>query len=213
MSAAAELSKGLAGLGLTLPWEVQTRLLQYVALLSKWNRTYNLTAIREPSRMVSHHLLDSLAVLPHLEGTKTIADVGSGGGLPGVPLAIVRSDWSVALVESNHKKSSFLRQAVVELNLRSTRVVTDRVEQWRPVERFDVVISRAFSELSGFIEAARHLCRPGGVLAAMKGVYPVEELAQLGTHVKLREIVALHVPGVRAARHLVLVEPLSTAEA
>jgi 16S rRNA (guanine527-N7)-methyltransferase len=212
MNAEVQLGKGLSGLGLALSLDAQSRLLQYLNLLSKWNRTYNLTAIREPSRLVSHHLLDSLAVLPHLEGT-TIVDVGSGAGLPGIPLAVARPEWSVVLVESNHKKGAFLRQAVLELNLRGTQVVTDRAEHWQPVQPFDVVISRAFSDLPGFVEAARHLCRPGAVLAAMKGVYPHEELAQLGSDIRIRKVVALHVPGVRASRHLVLLEPLGAHEA
>jgi 16S rRNA (guanine527-N7)-methyltransferase len=212
MNAEVQLSEGLAGLGLTLSSEAQTRLLQYLALLSKWNRIYNLTAIRETSRLVSHHLLDSLAVLPHIEGT-WIVDVGSGAGLPGIPLAVARPEWNVVLVDSNHKKGAFLRQAVLELGLQGTQVVTDRAEQWRPVRLFDVVVSRAFSDLPGFVETARHLCLPGAMLAAMKGVHPDEELAQLGSDTRVRKVVALHVPGLRAARHLVLLEPLRAAEA
>jgi 16S rRNA (guanine527-N7)-methyltransferase len=208
---AAQLRKGLTGLGLTLPPEAQNQLLQYLALLMKWNRTYNLTAIREPSRLVSHHLLDSLAVLPHLHGSMTV-DVGSGAGLPGLPLAVARPDWEVVLVESNQKKGAFLRQAVLELNLANTQVATDRVERWRPTRRVDVVISRAFSDLPGFVEAARHLCRPGVLFAAMKGVYPHEELAQLGPDMRVRQVIALHVPGLQATRHLVLLEPVRASE-
>jgi 16S rRNA (guanine527-N7)-methyltransferase len=206
MNAETQLSQGLAGLGLVLPAEAQSRLLQYLALLSKWNRTYNLTAIREPSRLVSHHLLDSIAVLPHLEGT-SIVDVGSGAGLPGIPLAVARPDWYFVLLDSNHKKGAFLRQAVHELGLAHVQVVTHRVEEWRPPHRFDIAISRAFSDLPRFVEAAQHLCRPGGVLAAMKGVYPDEELAQLGPGVEVRKLVGLQVPGVRAARHFLLLRP------
>jgi 16S rRNA (guanine527-N7)-methyltransferase len=212
MNAEVQLSQGLAGLRLTLSSEAQTRLLQYLVLLSKWNRTYNLTAIREPSRLVSHHLLDSLAVLPYIEGN-SIVDVGSGAGLPGIPLAIARPEWNVVLVDSNHKKCAFLRQAAVELKLQGTQIVTVRAEQWHPVHRFDVVISRAFSDLPGFVETARHLCGPGAVMAAMKGVHPDEELAQLGPDIRVHKVLALHVPGLRAARHLVLLEPLRAAEA
>ena len=212
MSIEVQLSKGLADLGLTLCSEAQSRLLQYLTLLSKWNRTYNLTAIRESSRLVSYHLLDSLAVLPHIEGS-TIIDVGSGAGLPGIPLAIARPEWNVVLIDSNYKKSAFLRQAVLELNLRGTQIVTDRAEHWHASYAFDVVISRAFSDLPGFVGATRHLWRPGAVLAAMKGVYPYEELAQLGSDVRLRKVIALDVPGVRANRHLVLLEPLPALEA
>lgn len=212
MNAAVQLSQGLAALGLTLSPEAQSRLMQYLALLSKWNRIYNLTAIREPSRLVSHHLLDSLAVLPYLEGT-SVVDVGSGAGLPGIPLAVARPEWRVVLLDSNHKKAAFLRQAVLELNLRDTQVVTDRAEHWHPVHRFDVAISRAFSDLPAFVETAQHLCRAGGVLAAMKGVHPDEELAQLAPEVRVRKIVALDVPGLRAARHLVLLHPVRTGGA
>jgi 16S rRNA (guanine527-N7)-methyltransferase len=206
MSPDVQLGEGLAGLGLNLSAETQTRLLQYLALLTKWNRTYNLTAIREPSRLVSHHLLDSLAVLPYLEGS-SIVDVGSGAGLPGIPLAVVQREWRVVLLDSNHKKSAFLRQAVLELKLDNTELVTARAEQWNPARLFDVVISRAFSDLPGFVEAARHLCAPAGVLAAMKGVYPDGELAQLGSSARVLKVVPLHVPGLHAARHLALLQP------
>jgi 16S rRNA (guanine527-N7)-methyltransferase len=202
MSLESQLSRGLAGLGLALSASAQSRLLQYLGLLTKWNRTYNLTAIREPSRLVSHHLLDSLAVLPHLEGS-SVVDVGSGAGLPGIPLALARPEWRVAVLDSNHKKGAFLRQKVLELKLANVEVVTDRAEQWRPSAAFDVVISRAFSDLPGFVDAGRHLCRAGGVLAAMKGVYPHEELAQLTLQARLERVVPLQVPGLKAARHLV----------
>jgi len=206
MNAEAQLSKGLGDLGLTVSLEAQHSLLQYLALLAKWNRTYNLTAIREPSRLVTHHVLDSLAVLPFLEGT-SVVDVGSGAGLPGIPLAVARPEWRVVLLDSSHKKTAFLRQAVLELKLEGTEVVTERAERWRPAQLFDIAISRAFSDLPGFVSAARHLCRVGGSLAAMKGVHPDEELAQLGEDARIRKVVDLHVPGVRASRHLVLLEP------
>lgn len=201
-----QLGNGLAELGLQLSAQTQGRLLQYVALLTKWNRTYNLTAIREPSRVVSHHLLDSVAVLPHLHGV-SVVDVGSGAGLPGIPLAIVQPQWRVALLDSNHKKGAFLRQAVLELKLDNAEIVTARAERWQPARLFDVVISRAFSDLPGFVEAAAHLCAPAGVLAAMKGIYPDEELAQLGSSAAIERVVALRVPGVQGPRHLALLRP------
>ncbi len=209
MKAEAQLDHGLAGLGLTLPAEARSRLLQYLGLLSKWNRIYNLTAIREPAKLVSHHILDSLAVLPYLEGT-SVVDVGSGAGLPGIPLAIAKPEWGFTLLDSNHKKAAFQRQAVLELNLENIQVVTERAERWRPVRRFDIAISRAFSDLPSFVETAQHLCRSGGVLAAMKGIYPDEELAQLGREVRVQKVVALDVPGLRASRHLVLLQPVDT---
>ncbi len=203
MSPESQLGQGLTGLGLALSTAAQDGLLRYLGLLIKWNRTYNLTAIREPSKLVSHHLLDSLAVLQHLQG-RSVVDVGSGAGLPGIPLALARPEWRVALLDSNHKKGAFLRQVVLELKLVNVEVVTDRAEQWRPSEGFDVVISRAFADLPGFVEAGRHLCRTGGTLAAMKGVYPHEELAQLTPEARLERVLPLEVPGLKAARHLVL---------
>jgi 16S rRNA (guanine527-N7)-methyltransferase len=208
MNLEAQVRQGLTGLGLDLPAASQQRLVQYLALLLKWNRTYNLTAIREPSKLVSYHLLDSLAVLPHLSGT-SVADIGSGAGLPGIPLAVARPDWRVVLLDSNHKKAAFLRQAVLELELDNVQVVSDRAEKWQPAQRFDCVISRAFSDLPGFVEVACHLCAPAGRLVAMKGIYPDEELAQLGAQTELERVVVLQVPGLRAERHLVLLRPTS----
>jgi 16S rRNA (guanine527-N7)-methyltransferase len=179
-----------------------------VALLDKWNRTHNLTAIREPERMITHHLLDSLAVLPHLpaHGGLRVIDIGSGGGLPGIPLAIVRPDWQLALLDSNFKKAAFLRQAVIELPLPNAEVVAARVEHYAPSAAFDVAISRAFSDLAVFAAAGRSLLAPGGRLVAMKGVYPHEELAQLPSGIGVTATPSLHVPGLEADRHLVIME-------
>jgi 16S rRNA (guanine527-N7)-methyltransferase len=149
--------------------------------------------------MVSHHLLDSLAVLPHLPmlaSNASLADAGSGAGLPGIPLAVARPDWRVALAEASQKKAAFLRQATIELRLQNVEVYEGRVETWRPATRFAVVISRAFAQLTEFVAACRHLVAPGGVLAAMKGVAP-KDAAQC-------EIIPLKVPLLAAQRHLVL---------
>ena len=203
MSLEPELRQGAAALGLSLDDAALGKLLDYLALLAKWNRVYNLTAVREESAMVTQHLLDSLAVLPHLpEGG--LADVGSGGGLPGIPLAIAEPQRTVVLVESNHKKAAFLEQARIELALGNVSVVNERVEACVPAEPFAVVISRAFSDLAEFARLAAHLLAPQGVLAAMKGVYPHEELAQLPSGVRLDRVIALRVPGLDAGRHLVL---------
>jgi 16S rRNA (guanine527-N7)-methyltransferase len=194
--------------GLGLPADAAERLAAYVALLAKWNRTYNLTAIREPDRMVTHHVLDSLAVLPHLPSAPglRLLDVGSGGGVPGIPLAIARPGWQVTMIDSNHKKCAFVRQAAIELALSNAAVVTARVEEYRPDAPFDVVISRAFSDLATFGEtSARHLA-PGGRLVAMKGVHPEEELAQLPPGLRVVATPALTVPGLDAERHLVILE-------
>lgn len=206
MSLAAELAQGVAQLGLTLPPQTQQRLLDYLVLLRKWNRVYNLTAVREAPRMVSHHLLDCLALVPHVSAA-TILDVGSGAGLPGIPLALALPRVQVTLLESNHKKAAFLRQAAIELKLANAEVVCERVEAWRPARQFELVVSRAFSDLPEFAALAGRLVDAGGELAAMKGVYPYEELAELPAAFKLKRVVPLTVPGLRAQRHLVLLDP------
>ena len=199
MTPQAALDRGLGELALELPAGARERLLDYMALLVKWNRTYNLTAIRDPLAMVGHHLLDSLAVVAHLPLTASgrIADAGSGAGLPGIPLAIARPEWRVALAEANQKKAAFLRQATIELRLSNVEVHEGRVEAWRPEPLFDVVISRAFAALADFIAACRHLLAPAGALAAMTGAAPA-------TLSKGCRLIPLRVPLVDAQRHLVL---------
>lgn len=196
------LERGLSELGLSLTVDSRAELRAYASLLEKWNRVYNLTAIREPARIVTHHLLDSLAVLPHLR-SGALADVGTGGGLPGIPIAIAQRDRQVFLVDANAKKAAFLKQAAIELSLGNVSVHEGRVEDWRPDQRFDVVISRAFAELSGFAAACRHLLARGGELLAMKGSVPRGELERLPPDVEARKIVALRVPFLDAERHLV----------
>lgn len=206
MSLAADLAAGITALGLRLSGEAQRKLLDYLALLEKWNRTYNLTAVREREGMLTHHLMDSLAVVPHLHGESWV-DVGSGAGLPGIPLALACTDSTVTLVESSQKKTAFLRQAIVELGLHNVNVACSRVEDWQAHQRFDVVISRALSDLPRFLALAGGLCDADGVLAAMKGAYPRAELARLPARYRLRGVVPLAVPGLGAERHLVLIEP------
>jgi 16S rRNA (guanine527-N7)-methyltransferase len=207
MSLSEKLAQGVAELGLRLPAATLRKLLDYLALIAKWNRVHNLTSVRESSKMVSKHLLDCLAVVPHLEA-HTVLDVGSGAGLPGIPLALMWSQASVTLLDSNHKKAAFLRQAVIELGLNNVDVVCERVETWQPAQEFDLVISRALSDLPEFVNLAGRLCGADGVVAAMKGVYPYEELAQLPHEFRLRSVVPLKVPGVLAERHLVLLNPV-----
>ncbi|MBI2508652.1 MAG: 16S rRNA (guanine(527)-N(7))-methyltransferase RsmG [Betaproteobacteria bacterium] len=206
MSLAAKLAQGIAQLELTLPPQAEPRLLDYLSLLGKWNKVYNLTAVRGAPRMVSHHLLDCLAVVRHVRAA-TILDVGSGAGLPGIPLALALPRAQVTLLDSSHKKAAFLRQAAIELKLDNVEVACERVEAWRPARRYELVISRAFSDLSEFAALAGRLVAGGGVLAAMKGVYPYEELERLPAGYRLQRVVLLEVPGVRGSRHLVLVEP------
>ena len=206
MNSTGQLSRGLVALGLDLPPSAQEKLLAFAALLGKWNKVYNLTALRDAEQVISHHLLDSLAVLPHLDGAKRLADIGSGGGLPGIPLAIARPDLQVALVESNQKKSAFEQQAKIELGLANVSVHCERVEAWQPEEKCDVVVSRAFSDIAEFVKLSGHLLAEGGALLAMKGVHPYEEIAQLPAGWRVAEVIPLQVPGVEGARHLVRVE-------
>jgi 16S rRNA (guanine527-N7)-methyltransferase len=204
MTLAAPLSAGLASMDLTLDAAQQEKLLAYVALLSKWNKVYSLTAIREPRRMVTHHLLDSLAPLPHLKGEQLrILDVGSGFGTPGIPLAIARPDWQLVLLDSNQKKTTFLRQALLELKLPNVSIVTDRVELYRPDSPFHIITSRAFAELADFVQLTRHLLAQGGEWAALKGVYPHEEISRLPADIRVAGVDVLCVPELDAERHLV----------
>lgn len=208
MSLQAQLADGIAALGLVVPLETQVHLLRYLALIQKWNQVHNLTAMREVETMLARHLLDSLAILPHVTGRR-IADVGSGGGFPGIPLALARPECHVALVESNHKKAVFLQQARIELNLKNVEVMAERVENLQPEVSFDVVVSRAFSDLADFVRLAGHLCTSaadGGRLIAMKGIYPHEELAQLPEQFVVEKIVQVVVPGLEAERHLIVIK-------
>ena len=203
MTHTAELTHGLAELKLDLTQEQIARLESYLALLAKWNQTYNLTAVREEERMVSYHLLDSLTLVPQLASGTRLLDVGSGGGMPGIPAAIARPDLQVVLLDSNHKKTTFLRQAVIELKLDNVEVVTNRVEAYQPDQKFDRITSRAFAELAEFVKLTRHLLAPGGQYVAMKGVYPYEEIALLPEGFTVAEVLPLTVPGLDAERHLV----------
>ena len=207
MTVDQQLTAGIAALGLALPDGAEAKLLAYLALLDKWNRVYNLTAVREVERMVSHHLLDSLAAVPFFQGA-SVLDVGSGGGLPGVPLAIARPELRVTLIDSIAKKTAFLLQAKADLGLNNLNVITGRVEDFRPETRFDVITSRAFSDLKEFVTLTRHLLKPAGRWLAMKGLYPNEEIAQLPAGVRVSADHALVVPGLEASRHLIILEPV-----
>lgn len=207
MSASEVLAEGLAALRIKLAPAAQASLMRYVALIEKWNRTHNLTAVRGEEHIVTHHLLDSLAVSPYI-GPGAVVDVGSGAGLPGIPLAIARPDRAVTLLDARQKKAAFLRQAVIELALRNASVVCERVESWNVAARFDVVISRAFSDLRRFVEVAGHLRSPRGLLAAMRGRYSEQEGGNLPESFRVKEVIPLRVPGLNAERHLVLLEPV-----
>ena len=198
------LSNGVSGLGLTLGASQQESLLQYLGLLEKWNQVYNLTAIRDVLKMVYAHLLDSLAVLPLLPEGRVL-DVGTGAGLPGIPIAVARPASVVTLLDSSHKKTAFLRQAVADLGLRNASVVCERVESPNAPAGFDVVISRAFSDLGEFVSVAGRLLAPGGIMAAMKGLHPFEELERVPAGFRVTNVAPLRVPGLNAERHLVLI--------
>lgn len=209
MTLDARLQHGLAELGLDLPPEAVNRLLAYLALLKKWNATYNLTAIRDEDQMLVQHLLDSLSVLPVLEKSalagRRWADVGSGAGLPGIPLAIVCPEVAMSLVEAVEKKTVFQRQAKIELGLANLTVVGGRVEQL-PAGGFDAVISRAFASLADFVGLAGHLPGPHGKLYAMKGRLPQDEIEQLPAAWRVLENASLHVPGLDAQRCLIVLQ-------
>ena len=206
MSIEARLAAGLAAMGIELEPLAQATLLAYVRLIEKWNKVHNLTAVREPEQMVVLHLLDSLSVLAHVAQARTLLDVGSGAGLPGIPLAIARPDLAVTLLDSSHKKAAFLRQAKAELALANVEVVCERVEKWHPAAPFDVVVSRAFAEIAEFVEQSKHLVSAEGSLLAMKGVHPFDELARIPATHRVENVVALHVPTLDAQRHLVFLK-------
>lgn len=213
------LKDGAGALGVELTERQHEQLLDYVALLAKWNAVYNLTAIRDPRQMLIQHILDSLSIVPHLPARTdaTVLDVGSGGGLPGIVLAIVRPNWQVTLNDIVQKKSAFQSQAKAELGLANLSVVTGRVESLRPgveiPKKFDLIVSRAFADLADFVTLARHLVAEGGAIWAMKGVHPEGEIERLPSGTKALNTIRLSVPMLDAERHLILVsvEPVAAA--
>ncbi|WP_436227782.1 16S rRNA (guanine(527)-N(7))-methyltransferase RsmG [Caballeronia sp. LjRoot29] len=207
------LNEGIEQLGMAVTDAQRQKLLDYVALLGKWNAVYNLTAIRDPRQMLIQHILDSLAIIPFLTrrtGSQSALDVGSGGGLPGIVMAIVLPDWQVTLNDIVHKKTAFQSQAKLQLGLTNLSVVTGRVENLHPgVEvpgLFDVIVSRAFAELSDFVTLARHLVAGNGRIWAMKGIRPDAEIARLPADAKVCSIERLRVPMLDAERHLIEIE-------
>lgn len=205
MTPAEQLSAGIHALDLDVSMEAREKLLAYLQLMSKWNRVYNLTALRNPGEWVTHHLLDSLAVLPHVRAP-VVVDVGSGAGLPGLVLAIVRPDWQVISIEAVDKKAAFQRQVAAELALANFKMEGGRVESVVLDGGADTIVSRAFSNLADFVNLTRHLLKPGGRWAAMKGKKPEEEIVRLPADVGVMGIVPLNVPGLSAERCVVLME-------
>jgi 16S rRNA (guanine527-N7)-methyltransferase len=205
------LAKGVAEMGLDVPTVIQEKLLAYLALLQKWNKVYNLTAVRDPMEMVTLHLLDSLSVLPHINSSNLL-DVGSGGGLPGIVLAICKPELRVTTIDTVQKKAIFMRQVKGELCLDNLTVVHARVESYQPAEKFEAIISRAFSDIALFIKLTQHLLLDTGRWLAMKGQLPHDELeglaVKLSKPINIKKTVPLKVAGLDAERHLLILEQL-----
>lgn len=197
------LAAGARELGVPLSDTQLSQLLDYLQLLVKWNSVYNLTAVRDPAQMVVQHLLDSLAAVPAFNGARQVLDVGAGGGLPGIVLAIARPDISISLIDTVHKKTAFLTQVKAELGLNNVTVHTGRVEQLQVQQPFDVITSRAFAELQDFVKWSSHLLSQDGSFIALKGVYPQEEIEHLPQNWKAVAVDRLNVPGLDAERHIV----------
>jgi 16S rRNA (guanine527-N7)-methyltransferase len=202
----AVLGEGIAALHLDVSPAQQSKLMDYLALMFKWNAVYNLTSLRDPMQMVTHHLLDSLAAVPAFATTHNVLDVGSGGGLPGIVLAIVRPDMNVSMIDTVHKKTAFLTQVKAELGLVNVTVYTARVEQLQVSDKFDVITSRAFADLSDFVNWSCHLLADGGRYIALKGVAPKDEQERLPAEWKVTGLQPLQVPSLGAERHLVFIE-------
>lgn len=200
------LKDGINQLQLDLNDKQVDQLLDYLALLNKWNGVYNLTSVRDPMQMVKLHLLDSLAAVPAFAGATNVLDVGAGGGLPGVVLAISRPDMKVSMIDTVHKKTAFLNQVKAELGLSNVTVYTKKVQELAVKTNFDVITSRAFADLSDFVNWSGHLLAEGGRYIALKGVAPADERERLPAPWKVQKLEPLAVPGLDAERHLVFIE-------
>lgn len=206
MSLKKLLVNGLQTMVLELPAQAVQKQLDYLALLDKWNRSYNLTSVREPEAMVSRHLLDSLSILPYLQVPRVL-DVGTGAGLPGIPLALALPDVHFSLLDSNAKKTRFVRYAVHHLALQNVEVIQERVEKFHPEKKFDTLVTRAFAAIPDMLESCGHVCVEGGRIIAMKGVYPQEELVAIPGRYKVTDVHALQVPALGSERHVVIIRP------
>ena len=202
---AAVLEQGIKDMTLEITPEQQTKLMGYLALMNKWNAVYNLTSLRDPQQMVTHHLLDSLAAVPAFANARNVLDVGAGGGLPGIVLAIVRPDMNVAMIDTVHKKTAFLNQVKAELKLTNVSVHTMKVQDLVVSEPFDVITSRAFADLSDFVNWSNHVLEEGGQFIALKGVAPPDERERLPADWKVTKLQPIQVPGLNAERHLVFI--------
>ncbi|MDR1529259.1 MAG: 16S rRNA (guanine(527)-N(7))-methyltransferase RsmG [Burkholderiales bacterium] len=209
-----KLTLAVGKLSLTFDESTKNKFLLFIALLQKWNRVYNLTAIRSPEETLTHHILDALTVVSPLDAlfaaeanqTPRILDVGSGGGIPGVVLAIARPQWQITMIDAVAKKTAFVTQAIIDLELKNARAENGRIEAYRPAMRYDLIVARAFSEMSTLIESSEMALAERGCWAAMKGVFPEEEIARLPRGVRVACVEKLIVPELSAERHLVLLE-------
>lgn len=211
MKLSVQLTMHMSALGYdatsTVTHEIVKKLSCYLDLIEKWNRIHNLTSIRKPEDMLTHHIMDCLAVLPLIDGQR-LADVGSGAGLPGIPIAVARPNWHVVLIESSQKKAAFLQQVKFELKLKNIEIIVGRAENFHPNEKFNIVISRALCSLQNFILLAEHLLdesRTDSRLVAMKGINPKEEIRQLPADFFIEKLFPVSVPGLNAKRHLVFI--------
>ncbi|MDH3588163.1 MAG: 16S rRNA (guanine(527)-N(7))-methyltransferase RsmG [Gammaproteobacteria bacterium] len=202
--ALAPLLDGAKQLGIILPGNRAGQMIDYLELLGQWNRAYNLTAVTDPGQQISYHLLDSLSALSRLHGTR-IVDIGTGAGLPGIPLAIADPDRKFTLVDATAKKTRFLGHVTRTLGLGNVEIVTTRVEDYRPPTRFDTVVARALAALPELATLSEGLLAPGGILLAMKGREPVDEMRELTEAWRIRELQRVDVPGLKAQRHLVVI--------
>ena len=200
------LTSGITELGLDLNQQQHEQLLDYLALLFKWNSVYNLTSVRDPMQMMTHHVLDSLAAVSAFDGAANILDVGAGGGLPGMVLAIARPGMKVSMIDTVHKKTAFLTQVKAELGLANVTVYTKKVQELEVATKFDVITSRAFADLSDFVNWSGHILAEGGQFIALKGTAPPEEQERLPKEWKVTKLAPLQVPGLQAERHLVFIQ-------
>ena len=200
------LASGIKELKLDLNQQQHEQLLDYLALLFKWNAVYNLTSVRDPMQMMTHHLLDSLAAVSAFDGVRNVLDVGAGGGLPGVVLAIAKPDMKLSMIDTVHKKTAFLTQVKAELGLANVTVHTMKVQDLEVAAKFDVITSRAFADLSDFVNWSGHLLAEGGQFIALKGTAPPEEQERLPTEWKVTQLRPIQVPQLQAERHLVFIQ-------
>ncbi|MGO4478828.1 16S rRNA (guanine(527)-N(7))-methyltransferase RsmG [Massilia sp. 2TAF26] len=204
------LRDGIAEMQLEVSPSQQEQLLDYLALMFKWNSVYNLTSLRDPMQMVTHHLLDSLAAVPAFAGANNVLDVGAGGGLPGIVLAVVRPDMKVSMIDTVHKKTAFLTQVKAQLGLANVSVYTMKVQELEVSDKFDVITSRAFADLSDFVEWSAHLLAEQGRYIALKGVAPEDERQRLPAEWKVTKVEPLQVPRLGAERHLVFIQRVTS---